>query len=684
MSDDVRPRILLVEDNPGDARYIRELLDDDDVSLEARSFDGDVLVDRGDGTPDDPIVHETRLGDALDYLDDAGADVVLLDLGLPDSTGLETLTTLLDHETEVPVVVLTGLTDREVGMEALRRGAEEYLVKDEINAGLLVRSIHHAIERRAHRREQKRYEALIEEATDVNTIVDPDGTFQYVTPSVEYVLGYDPNELVGENAFDYIHPDDRVAVREEFERLAGDPDYRATVDFRFESMDGSWVFLDARGRDLRDEPAIDGFVVYTRDVTEQREYERRLESQRERLAALNQLNDVVHGVASAVVDQSTREEIERIACERLAASPSYEFAWVGEPDPETQAVNVRASAGTDGYLDEVSLSVDPGDSTSDGPTGRALRTGEMQTVPDVHDDGDYEQWRDLADDYGFQSSAAIPIRHEDTTYGVLNVYADRSDAFREQERTVVEHLGHLVGHAIAAAERKQALMSDAVVELGFRIREIADAIGAGAEPETPIVLERTISVDENEFLVYGTVDEDGLSEVERLAETVPFWESVTVVGEHVDGVRFELRLSDPPLMATVASLGGSVRQVVIGEDLRLTAHFPQDTDVREVVDALQNEYDSAEAVARRQVTERDERPGHLADIWSEELTDRQRTVVETAYFAGFFEWPRATSGEEVAASLDISGPTFSQHLRAAENKIFARLVGDDPDDSVSG
>jgi len=677
MSEDARPRILLVEDNPGDARYIRELLDD--AALEARSFE-DALADR-DGDADDALVHETRLSDALDYLDGAGADVVLLDLGLPDSTGLETLTTLLERHGGVPVVVLTGLTDREVGREALRRGAEEFLVKDEINAELLVRSVHHAIERRAHRREQKRYEALIEESTDVNAIVDPDGTIQYVTPSAEHVLGYDPDELAGENAFEYVHPDDRVAVREEFDRLAGDPDYRATVDFRLRCADGSWVFLDGRGRNLRDEPAIDGFVVYTRDVTEQREYERQLESQRERLAALNQLNDVVHGVAGAVVDQSTREEIERIACERLAASPSYEFAWVGEPDPESQAVNVRASAGTDGYLDAVSLSVDPNDPGGEGPTGRALRTGEIQTVNDVHSDSGYERWRDLADEYGFRSSAAIPIRYEDTTYGVLNVYADRSDAFREQEATVVEHLGNLVGHAIAAAERKQALMSDAVVELEFRIRETADAIGAATMPETPITLERAISVSDGDFLVYGVVEEGSVDEVRALSETVPFWESVSVIGEGVDGVRFELRFSDPPLMSTVASLGGSVRRVVLGDDLRVTARFPQDVDVREVVDAVRAEYGSAEAVARRQVTEHDQQSGHLADVWSDALTERQRTVVETAYFAGFFEWPRATSGEDVAASLDISGPTFSQHLRAAERKVFARLVDDDRDRS---
>ncbi|MCG1003345.1 MULTISPECIES: bacterio-opsin activator domain-containing protein [Halobacterium] len=679
MSDDARPRILLVEDNPGDARYIREMLDDA-VSLEARSFDDDALVGDGVGAQADRLVHETRLDDALDHLDDASADVVLLDLGLPDSKGLESLTTLLDHHAEVPVVVLTGLTDREVGMEALRRGAEEFLVKDEINPELLVRSVHHAIERRAHRREKKRYEALIEESTDVNAIVDPGGTIQYVTPSVEHVLGYDTDELVGENAFDYIHPDDRAAVGEEFDRLAGDPDYRATVDFRIRCSDDSWVFLDGRGRNLLDEPAIDGFVVYTRDVTEQREYERQLEAQRERLAALNQLNGVIRDVASAVVEQSTREEIERITCERLAASPSYEFAWVAEPGSETQSVSVRASAGTDGYLDDVSLSVDPDDPTGEGPTGRALRTGKIQTVVDVYDDIDYEPWRDVADKYGFRSSAAIPIRHEDTTYGVLNVYADRSDAFREQERTVVEHLGRLVGHAIAAAERKRALLSDAVVELEFRIPDTAEAFGADRAPSAPVTFERTIPVGDGEFIVYGTTAADTMDDLSALAGEVPWWGAASVVSEHGDNVRFELPLSDPPLTTTVASMDGSVEEVVVDDDVRVRVQLPQNVDVRAVVDEVQDAYESAEAVARRQVTGDDERGDRVADVWANELTDRQRTVVETAYFAGFFEWPRATSGEDVAASLDIAGPTFSQHLRAAENKIFARIVGDEASD----
>lgn len=676
------PRILLVEDNPGDARYIQEMLREA-VSFEGRAFDGGrAQSDANASGPADTLVHEKRLEAGLERLDELAVDVVLLDLDLPDSNGLDTLTTLLDHDDTVPVVVLTGLRDRDVGTEALRRGAEEFLVKDEINPGLLVRSLHHAIERREHRLEQKRYETLIEESTDVNAILDTDGAFQYVTPSASRVLGYDSESLEAEAAFEYVHPEDRPAVREEFEALLADQDYRATIDFRFEHADGSWVTLNALGRNLLDEPAIEGVVVYTRDVTEQREYERRLEAQRERLAALNQLNSVVHGVTEAVIDQSRREEIEQIACERLAASDSYELAWVGEPDPETQSVEVRAEAGAADYLDRVSLSVDPADPRSEGPTGTALRTGEMQTARDVGSYSNYEPWRDVADEFGFQSSAAVPIRYEENTYGVLNVYADRQDAFREEERTVVEHLGRLIGHAIAAAERKQALMSDTVVELELRVTGISEQFGGMAMPGEPMRFNRTIPVDGDNFLIYGTLPADELPVLEDMVAAVPFWESLYVVGEQVDDVRFELRVSSPPLMTEVASLGGAVQDVVLdGDDLKLTVHLPQDVEVREVVETVREYYDSTKVVARRQVTDRDSRSERLGEVWANELTDRQRTVVETAFYAGFFEWPRVSSGEEVADSLGIAGPTFSQHLRASERKVFARLVGEDPEDT---
>ncbi|WP_279529846.1 bacterio-opsin activator domain-containing protein [Halospeciosus flavus] len=669
--------MLLIEDNPGDARYIQELLEEA-VALSERSLQrqGGLLERRG-GTAaadDTTFVHETRLADGLEQMDAMDPDVVLLDLNLPDSTGLDTLQTVVDHDRFVPIVVLTGLQDRQVGIEALRQGAEEYLVKDEINPDLLVRSVYHAIERKAHEREQQRYETLIEESTDANAILNQDGTVEYVTPSTEHVLGYSPDELVGESVFDYIHPEDHADVRREFDALVTDPDRRSESEFRFKHRDGSWIVLHARGRNLLDDSAIDGLVVYTRDVTERRERERQLEQQRRQLAALNQLNGVVHGVTEAVIDRSTRQEIEQTACDRLAESDSYAFAWVGEPDSRSQTLTVRAASGDEPDLDDVTV---PTDGDESRPSARALQTQAVQTMHDAPVSPVTES-RDGERAPEFASGAAIPIVHEDTVYGVLTVYATREGAFRDEERSVVSHLGEILGHAIAAAERKRALLGDTQVELDFEIRNLVDSFDGAGSFDEAITLDRTVPVSDDEFLVYGTASESEIESLRAMVEEITSWETLDVVSEQLEGVRFELRISDAPIMSEVASLGGSIEYVVVeANDLQMTVRLPQDVEVRQVVETIHERYPQAEAVARRQVSEEEDPSEQIQRVWTDELTDRQRTVVETAYFSGFFEWPRDTTGGEVAESLGISTPTFSEHLRSAEKKLFAGIL-DEP------
>lgn len=680
-----RLHVLLIEDNAGDARYIQELLEEaqefttrsiehggrlvgDDAGRRADSGAGrrgsDGVVSTG------AFVHETRLDDGLARLDERSFDVVLLDLNLPDSTGIDTVRTLLDHEDLVPVVVLTGLRDRETGIEALREGADEYLVKDEINPDLLIRSVIHAIERKAHEREQRRYETLVEESTDANAIVDPDGTVEFVTPSVEYALGYRAEELIGESCFDYVHPEDREAVRDQFARLVEDPDYRASTEFRFKHADGSWIVLHARGRNLLDDPAIDGLVVYTHEITEQKEYERELERQRADLSALNQLNGVVNGVTRAVIDRSTREEIKRTTCDRIAASASYAAAWIGEPNTATGSVDVHASDGLGEAFTPTELSKDAENPVNWTLTADALRSGEVATARDVALGG-----------RTYPSAAAVPVPHADTVYGVLTVYTERGDAFRSQEVDVLEHLGGIVGHAIAAADRKQALMSDTAVELEFRIPGVFAAASVDT-PEEPITIQQTVSVDDG-YRVFGTATPDAVDALAATSESVPHWESVEVVTERGDSVRFELHVSEAPVVSEVAELGGTVEALRIdGADLRLTVRLPDDVSVRSVIDTVRNRYPDAEAVARRQVAETDTDAPPLGAVWHADLTERQRTVLRTAYFAGYFEWPREASGEEVADALDIAPATFSEHLRAAQNAIFDGLLeGDEPDAS---
>jgi len=129
-------------------------------------------------------------------------------------------------------------------------------------------------ERKRRERELARYETLFTESRDVNAVLDDDGTLKYLTPSVEKELGYDPEELIGDNVLEYVHADDRDLVEAEYAKMVEDPDYEATVEFRLEAADGSWVELETRGRNLLDDPKIEGIVAYTRDVTGRNERER--------------------------------------------------------------------------------------------------------------------------------------------------------------------------------------------------------------------------------------------------------------------------------------------------------------------------------------------------------------------------------------------------------------------------
>ncbi|UCG13358.1 MAG: diguanylate cyclase [Deltaproteobacteria bacterium] len=127
-------KALLVEDNLGDARLMREML--------RESSEGKF-----------ELTHVTRFGEAHQQLSEKHFDVVLLDLSLPDSSGLETFTRTQGLTDRVPIVVLTGLDDDETAIQAVQEGAQDYLAKAQVDGHLLVRSMRYAIERHRVREE---------------------------------------------------------------------------------------------------------------------------------------------------------------------------------------------------------------------------------------------------------------------------------------------------------------------------------------------------------------------------------------------------------------------------------------------------------------------------------------------------------------------------------------------------
>ena len=127
-------RILLIEDNPGDARILRELL----AERNAHRF---------------TLVHVDRLDTGVRCLDQSAVDIILLDLSLPDSQGAETLTRMHAAAKGIPIVLMTGLEDEELGLRLIQAGAHDYLVKGQVTAPLLTRALSYAVVRASLERE---------------------------------------------------------------------------------------------------------------------------------------------------------------------------------------------------------------------------------------------------------------------------------------------------------------------------------------------------------------------------------------------------------------------------------------------------------------------------------------------------------------------------------------------------
>jgi DNA-binding CsgD family transcriptional regulator len=365
-----------------------------------------------------------------------------------------------------------------------------------------------------------------------------------------------------------------------------------------------------------------------------------------------------------------------VVCERLAASDSYRFAWIGAVDSGPR-LEPRVEAGVDGYLDELPRLDRSDDAADRGPIGDAVRGREIRIARHVLEEPATERLRDDAREFGYRSLAVIPVVHQGMFYGVLGVCSERPDAFAEKEREVIGQLGDVIGHAIAAVDRKRALMSDEVVELEVRIPNLLDAPDRSPAADGTVDIARVTPTGDDEYLMFGTASEGGLDVIRALGEQRPGWNEVRTFDERDGEVRFEQRLSDPPMTSIVADYGGNVEPGRIEDgEYSATIQFPPGTDVRRVVERIRETNLDVRIVSQRQVSREEPSSQHVLTALAEDLTERQRAALEAGYFGGFFEWPRHRSGEEIADSLDVGASTFHQHVRKAERKLLDVVFAD--------
>lgn len=166
-------------------------------------------------------------------------------------------------------------------------GTERYWRAEEAALAAVAAGLGELLERPSQSSEgEARFRALVQNATDIITILEADGTIRYQSPAIERILGYAPEELVGRLAFDFVHPEDLPGILEAFAAVVQTPGKVLRVEYRFRRKDGSWQVLESTGANLLDDPALRGVVVNSRDLTERRRAEEALRDMEARARAV--------------------------------------------------------------------------------------------------------------------------------------------------------------------------------------------------------------------------------------------------------------------------------------------------------------------------------------------------------------------------------------------------------------
>lgn len=253
-------RVLLIEDNPGYSEVIRIMLD---KVADTQFY----------------LLGSKTLSDGLHKLAKDGADVILLDLRLPDSQGIETFDKVSAQAQNVPIIVLTVTDNDELALEAVQKGAQDYLVKEKVDAKLLVHSIRYAIERKRVDETLRETDFFLQNILESSLAISIlytglDGNILYWNKGAEKIFGYKAGEIIGKHKAEILYPQDEVETKKKIEEVKSyifNNKKGTSCEIREVSKDGHklWINLHLTPR-FDENGEVIGILGIGQDITERK------------------------------------------------------------------------------------------------------------------------------------------------------------------------------------------------------------------------------------------------------------------------------------------------------------------------------------------------------------------------------------------------------------------------------
>ncbi|WP_165875323.1 bacterio-opsin activator domain-containing protein [Natrarchaeobius chitinivorans] len=406
-----------------------------------------------------------------------------------------------------------------------------------------------------------------------------------------------------------------------------------------------------------------------------------LEEETQALDRVQRLNNDIRDLTKVLTNSHTRPEITEEICTRLAASEPYEFAWFGALDPGSNEVVPEAFAGNgDTYLDGVTITVDEELTETDHePIGHAIHDRTPQVDNSIQEDPPFESWRQSAIQHGYRSTIAVPVVHQDTLYGILSLYATESGVFDQLEVAVLQEFGEMIGYALNAEERRQAFTSEQSVELAFEVHERTDSLFAmTTEVAGEFHLENLVERRDGRTTMFFANKGGDPQEVVKWADNQSDISNLRLLTDRDEECLFECVLEESTVWSQLLQRGAMVIDAVADSDsTRIVIRIPRSADPRAFDALLEERLGDVDLVARREYDEPIMTAQEFEAEYRDRLTERQDEVLQTAYYAGYFEWPRETKSGELADILGIAQPTVSRHIRASEDEFLSMVYEDE-------
>jgi PAS domain S-box-containing protein len=449
--------VLLIEDNPGDVRLIQQMLaEDKDMVFHLESADS--------------------LSAGMEHLTEARVDLILLDLSLPDSYGIETFHKASAQAPGVPIVVLSGSDDEELAMNAVQAGAQDYLVKGQVEGHLLARAIQYAVERERGRKEhlellareqaaqahaaqaERRFHDIVQGLHAIVWEADAQTwQFTFVSQRAADILGYPIEHWLTQPDFwvSHIHPEDRQrSIAYCVESTGKGLDH--AFEYRALAADGRVVWLQDIVHVVRD---AEGPVRHLRgvmiDITTHKQVEEELKARARQQAAVAELGQ--RALANPPIAELFDEAVVLVA-----NTLDVEYCKVLQLLPDGKALRLQAGVGWKAGLVGHAL-VSAG---ADSQAGYTLLVREPVIVEDLRREPRFRGTQ-LLHDHGIVSGLDVIIYSGGQPFGILSAHTRRRQTFTQDDIHFLQAIAHVLGTAI---ERKQVEEALRTVREGLELR----------------------------------------------------------------------------------------------------------------------------------------------------------------------------------------------------------------------